>query len=105
MIWYLEVPAGLTVQVTSPRDAGLALGLLIISLHLPKPTGKGGICTGLFMMQCAQKFLSVNRKISLLSSPRPLQSHFSSAASLGFALYGTPWCALAPTPCPPAQAP
>lgn len=69
------------------------MGLLVISLHLPKPTGKGGICTRLFMMQYAQKFLSVNWKISLVSSPRPLQSHFSSAASLGFALYGTLWCA------------
>lgn len=87
------MPAGLTVQVTSPRDAGFALGLLIISLHLPRPTGKGRVCTGLFMMRFAQKFLSVNWKISLLSSPRLLQSPLSSAASLGFALYRTPWCA------------
>lgn len=53
-LWSVEVPAGLTLQVTSPRGAGLALGLLIISLHLP--TGKNGVCTGLLMMQFHRSF-------------------------------------------------
>lgn len=71
----------------------LCPGSLLSAFISPKPTGKGGVCTGFFMMQFAQMFLSVDWMISLLSSPRPLQSPASSAAPLGFALYWTPWCA------------
>lgn len=90
MIWYLEVPAGLTVQVTSPRDCP---GSPRHQPSSPQAHWQGWNLYKAFYDAVCTEVSFCELKISLVSSPRPLQSHFSSAASLGFALYGTLWCA------------
>lgn len=88
----VEMPAVLIVRMTSPWDAGLALG----SHHQPSASPSclqgWGLCSAFYEGGFTKvSFHQLEHLLAQLS--KTLQTSPSPAASLGFTFHGTPWCA------------